>query len=87
MRPKKHDDTKKKLFSMGHALNVKTMTCYKINTKCRVKTKSTGLPCKNEGIYPSGRCKYHGGRSTGPRTEAGKKKSAQNGFKKGWSTY
>ena len=83
---KKTDDLQKKLFSMGYAINLKTMAVSKIDTKCRAKTKSTGQPCMNEGIYPSRRCKYHGGMSTGPRTKVGRKRSAQNGFKKGWST-
>jgi len=49
--------------------------------RCGASTKATGSPCKRKDIYASGRCKLHGGLSTGPRTEAGKKKSAQNGFK------
>lgn len=53
--------------------------------RCGARTKSTGLPCKQRAIYANGRCKHHGGLSTGPRTATGKKRSAQNGFKKGWS--
>jgi len=53
--------------------------------RCGAKTKATGRPCKRKDIYANGRCKLHAGLSTGPRTEAGKKKSALNGFKKGWN--
>lgn len=53
--------------------------------KCGAKTKATGSPCRCRAVFANGRCKFHGGLSTGPRTEAGKKISAQNGFKKGWS--
>ena len=40
------------------------------------------LLAKVDIYYPSGRCKLHGGWSTGPKTPEGKKRSAQNGFKK-----
>ncbi|MDF1690057.1 MAG: HGGxSTG domain-containing protein [Cycloclasticus sp.] len=52
--------------------------------RCEAKTKATGQPCKIKAIYSNGRCKFHGGLSTGPRTVEGKKLSAQNGFKNGW---
>ena len=55
---------------------------FRTHTYCGAKTRA-GTPCKRKDIYwPSGRCRLHGGLSTGPKTEAGKKKSAQNGFKK-----
>src|SRR4051794_25575601 len=44
--------------------------------RCGAKSKRTGLPCraagikKAEGVY--GRCQFHGGRSTGPKTAEGK---------------
>ena len=38
-----------------------------------------GTPCKLTGIYLSGRCKYHGGLSTGPKTPDGRAKCAENG--------
>lgn len=50
--------------------------------KCGAKTRS-GHPCKNDGTsYSNGRCKFHGGASTGPVTEEGKNISAANGFKR-----
>ncbi len=39
------------------------------------------VPCKQRVLYANGRCKFHGGASTGPRTRKGKAKSAKNGFK------
>jgi hypothetical protein len=45
--------------------------------RCGAKTRA-GTPCKMQGLYYSGRCKLHGGLSTGPKSEAGKFKSAQN---------
>lgn len=49
---------------------------------CGAKTKSTGEPCQIKDVYSNGRCKFHGGLSTGPKTEQGKAKAAKNGFNK-----
>lgn len=38
---------------------------------CGARTKA-GTPCKMKATYASGRCKLHGGLSTGPRTDEGK---------------
>ena len=48
---------------------------------CGAKTRA-GTPCKQRRLYRNGRCKLHGGKSTGPVTEEGKKKVSLNGFKK-----
>ena len=48
---------------------------------CGGKTRA-GHPCKQKALYRNGRCKFHGGLSTGPRTIEGKRKSAMNGFKR-----
>ena len=45
---------------------------------CGARTKSTGAPCRATAVKPGGRCRFHGGRSTGPRTPAGKARSADN---------
>ncbi|HEY8034697.1 MAG TPA: HGGxSTG domain-containing protein [Methylobacter sp.] len=47
--------------------------------QCGAKTRA-GTPCKQKAIYANGRCKWHGGCSTGAKTEEGKKRSAMNGF-------
>lgn len=44
---------------------------------CGAKTRA-GTPCKQKGIYRNGRCKLHGGLSTGPRTKKGKRRSSLN---------
>lgn len=46
---------------------------------CGARTRA-GTQCKRLGSGAGGRCRMHGGDSTGPRTEEGKSKSAQNGF-------
>jgi hypothetical protein len=51
-----------------------------IGMTCGAKTRA-GTPCKLTSIYENGRCKFHGGLSTGPKTPEGKKRSAMNGFK------
>lgn len=43
---------------------------------CGAKTRR-GTPCRCKA-GPSGRCKFHGGRSTGPKSRTGKKKVAKN---------
>jgi len=39
--------------------------------RCGAKCKRTGLPCRAPAMR-NGRCRLHGGKSTGARTEAGK---------------
>src|ERR1043165_5217684 len=48
---------------------------------CGAKTR-TGAPCKSRVLHRKGKCKNHGGLSTGPRTEDGKRRS-RNGAAKG----
>ena len=39
--------------------------------KCGAHARSTGAPCKAKAL-PNGRCKLHGGLSTGPKTKQGR---------------
>lgn len=48
---------------------------------CGARTRA-GTPCKRRDLYRSGRCKMHGGLSTGPRSSEGKAKVAANGRSK-----
>ncbi len=45
---------------------------------CGAKTRK-GTPCQRRDLHRSGRCRLHGGLSTGPKTEAGKRWSARSG--------
>lgn len=45
--------------------------------RCGAKTRA-GTPCRMKALYRNGRCKLHGGLSTGPKTEAGKARASQN---------
>lgn len=50
---------------------------------CGARSKRTGKPCQKKDIFINGRCRFHGGLSTGPRTESGKQASRENGKKGG----
>lgn len=47
---------------------------------CGARTRA-GTPCKRRDLYRSGRCKLHGGLSTGPTSSDGKARSAKNSAK------
>ena len=53
--------------------------------RCLAKTRQ-GTPCHNPAIRSRGRCKLHGGRSTGPRTPEGKARSIAAHTKHGRSS-
>lgn len=44
-----------------------------MDMRCGARTRK-GTPCKRKDIYRSGRCRLHGGLSTGPKTAEGKAK-------------
>ena len=46
--------------------------------RCGAKTRA-GTPCKRTDLGDSGRCKLHGGMSTGPTSAEGKARAALNG--------
>jgi len=46
---------------------------------CGARTRAGGW-CQVRAIHASGRCKFHGGLSTGPTTAAGKRRAAANGL-------
>lgn len=52
-----------------------------VDLRCGAKGKRTGKPCPHTGIYSNGRCKWHGGLSTGPTTAEGKARAALNGLR------
>jgi hypothetical protein len=47
---------------------------------CGAKTRA-GTPCKRTDIYHSGRCKYHGGKSTGAKTVEGKARQLEGFYR------
>jgi hypothetical protein len=44
---------------------------------CAAKTRA-GTTCKRTDIYANGRCKFHGGLSTGPRSAEGIERAKRN---------
>jgi hypothetical protein len=44
---------------------------------CNAFARSTGRPCRAQAL-PNGKCRNHGGLSTGPRTAAGKARCLAN---------
>lgn len=48
-----------------------------VKKMCWAKTRQ-GTPCQNTRLYKNGRCKNHGGLSTGPRTLQGKARALAN---------
>jgi hypothetical protein len=49
-----------------------------VGMTCGGKGRRSGLPCQSKEIYSNGRCKWHGGASTGPKTAKGKARSQSN---------
>ena len=48
--------------------------------RCGARSKRTGKPCLAAAM-PNGRCKVHGGKSTGPRTPEGLERSRRANWK------
>lgn len=42
--------------------------------QCQAKSKRTKVQCRAPATKGKTKCKYHGGKSTGPKTEAGRKR-------------
>jgi len=45
--------------------------------RCLARNRKDGRPCQAAAL-PAGRCRWHGGCSTGPRSEAGKRRVTAN---------
>jgi hypothetical protein len=50
--------------------------------RCGAHARTTGKACKSPAM-PNGRCRMHGGRSTGARTESGKERARMANYKHG----
>ena len=58
---------------------------FTVSARCGAKAKATGEPCRCPAMK-NGRCRLHGGKSTGPKSNAGKSKTRMNGLKSGFFT-
>ena len=54
----------------------KALQTKRVGNRCGAYARSTGLPCEAKAM-PNGRCKNHGGMSTGPKTPQGRQAIAQ----------
>jgi hypothetical protein len=52
-----------------------TVFCGQIVRRCRAHSKRSGLQCGNPAMHGKHVCRFHGGKSTGPKTEAGKRRA------------
>lgn len=55
-------------------MKLKTKVLRGLATVCGAKNRR-GLPCQCKQVFRGGRCKFHGGMSTGARTPEGKAKA------------
>lgn len=54
---------------------------------CSAKARqNNNNPCRQPAMLTNGRCRLHGGKSTGPKTTEGKQKSAHANYKHGLYT-
>ena len=49
----------------------------RLRVTCGAKTTRKGTPCRNKSEPGRKRCKFHGGRSTGPKTAEGRERIAE----------
>jgi len=45
--------------------------------QCNAKSKRTGIQCRAPAAKGKTKCRFHGGRSTGPKTEQGRQRCAE----------
>jgi hypothetical protein len=50
--------------------------------KCGARSKRTGQPCRQPAMA-NGRCRLHGGKSTGPKTSQGLERTRKGNWKHG----
>jgi hypothetical protein len=80
------DDEKRKLFRQWWASAAKAEAEGRYQSACPPylrgltcgANKRDGQPCRSTTLCANGRCKFHGGRSTGPRTPEGRAKALEN---------
>jgi len=54
--------------------------------RCQATSKRTKQQCRSPAIKGKHVCRIHGGRSTGPKTEAGRQRCASAKTTHGWET-
>jgi len=54
--------------------------------RCQANSKRSGLQCRKAAMRGKSVCRAHGGASTGPKTEQGRKRCAEANYVHGWET-
>lgn len=70
---------------IGHILKRELRHAAEVRVVCGAKTRN-GTPCKCKSEPGKKRCRFHGGKSTGPRTPEGKARIAE-AQRKRWAEY
>ena len=61
----------------------RALTFANASARCGARRRADGKPCQQPAM-PNGRCRMHGGMSTGPRTPQGLERSRKANWKHGW---
>ena len=64
-------------------MRLRTMVALGLAKICGAHARSTGQPCKAKLLLRGGRCRLHGGCSTGATSEAGRKRALE-ALRVGW---
>ena len=67
-------------------MRLKTKVAKGLAKVCGAYARSTGKPCQCKMLYRGGKCRLHGGLSTGPKTAEGKMKALQ-AMRSGWKLW
>ena len=71
-------DTYARTYDFGEGRQAKPAKPGAVTGKCGAKRHRDGLPCQARPEPGKRRCRFHGGRSTGPKTTEGKARSIAN---------
>ena len=81
----KRDDSAPLVRKLGRLNNGNPPGDLRNAKRCGAKTRK-GMPCQGPAM-PNGRCRMHGGPSTGARTPEGKARCRMSNYKHGHCTY
>ena len=55
--------------------------------QCKAKSKRSGKRCQNWAMHGKNTCRFHGGKSSGPRTQEGLEKIKSSNAKHGFYSF
>jgi hypothetical protein len=71
------------VYDSDATMRLKTKVAKGLAKVCGAYARSTGKPCQCKLTFRGGRCKLHGGASSGPKTAEGREKALQ-AMRDGW---